>query len=59
MAASLSSTTPAGGASSLSSPPVRIEGYRLSKTLGIGSFGKVKLAIHEKTGYKVRARGGG
>lgn len=31
----------------------RIGQYRLSKTLGIGSFGKVKLATHERTGYKV------
>lgn len=27
--------------------------YRIVKTLGEGSFGKVKLAIHEVTGEKV------
>eukprot|EP00294_Goniomonas_avonlea_P000104 CAMPEP_0114556064 /NCGR_PEP_ID=MMETSP0114-20121206/9094_1 /TAXON_ID=31324 /ORGANISM="Goniomonas sp, Strain m" /LENGTH=517 /DNA_ID=CAMNT_0001741253 /DNA_START=16 /DNA_END=1569 /DNA_ORIENTATION=- len=31
----------------------RINQYRLGKTLGIGSFGKVKLAEHEQTGIKV------
>ncbi len=31
-------------------PPVRIGQYRLSKTLGIGSFGKVKRAYHVR-GY--------
>ncbi|EGC29439.1 hypothetical protein DICPUDRAFT_58802 [Dictyostelium purpureum] len=30
-----------------------IGNYRLDKTLGIGSFGKVKLAEHVKTGVKV------
>ncbi|KAI5064254.1 hypothetical protein GOP47_0020924 [Adiantum capillus-veneris] len=28
-------------------------GYKVGKTLGFGSFGKVKLAEHELTGYKV------
>jgi serine/threonine protein kinase len=32
---------------------VRIGYYRLDKTLGIGAFAKVKLAIHEPTGMKV------
>lgn len=27
--------------------------YKLGKTLGIGAFGKVKLAIHTFTGIKV------
>ena len=40
-------------ASAAAQPLVRIGQYRLSKTLGIGSFGKVKLATHERTGYKV------
>lgn len=30
--------------------------YRLARTLGIGSFGKVKVAEHIITGQKVRAR---
>ena len=33
--------------------PIHIGHYRLGKTLGIGSFGKVKLAYHEITGHKV------
>lgn len=35
---------------------VRIGNYRLSKTLGVGSFGKVKLAEHEPTGKKVAVK---
>jgi len=30
--------------------------YRLAKTIGQGSMGKVKIAIHQKTGEKVRIR---
>eukprot|EP01132_Coremiostelium_polycephalum_P005957 gene5957-7420_t len=30
-----------------------IGSYRLDKTVGIGSFGKVKLAVHQKTGTQV------
>ncbi|OEL27113.1 SNF1-related protein kinase catalytic subunit alpha KIN10 [Dichanthelium oligosanthes] len=30
-----------------------LSGYRIGKTLGIGSFGKVKIAEHILTGYKV------
>jgi len=36
--------------------PVVIGTYRLSKTLGIGAFGKVKLAEHVTTGYKVAVK---
>ncbi|GAB9468808.1 hypothetical protein Gpo141_00006115 [Globisporangium polare] len=37
----------------MSDVPTQIGHYRLGKTLGIGSFGKVKLAEHEITGHKV------
>jgi 5'-AMP-activated protein kinase catalytic alpha subunit len=30
-----------------------LAGYRIGKTLGIGSFGKVKIAEHIITGHKV------
>ena len=52
----MSGTGPAGAPASALRPEatsVRVGHYRLSKTLGIGSFGKVKLAVHERTGYKV------
>lgn len=35
---------------------VRIGNYRLGRTLGVGSFGKVKLAEHEPTGKKVAVK---
>lgn len=35
---------------------IRIGNYRLGKTLGEGSFGKVKLAEHEATGHKVAVK---
>jgi carbon catabolite-derepressing protein kinase len=31
----------------------RLGQYRIIKTVGEGSFGKVKLAVHEGTGQKV------
>ncbi|CCI47099.1 unnamed protein product [Albugo candida] len=37
----------------MSNVPIQLGHYRLGKTLGIGSFGKVKLAEHEITGHKV------
>ena len=36
--------------------PVRIGPYKLGRTLGIGSFGKVKHAIHEITGIEVAVK---
>ena len=30
-----------------------LSGYRIGKTLGIGSFGKVKIAEHILTGHEV------
>eukprot|EP00761_Pharyngomonas_kirbyi_P014166 gb/GECH01014196.1/.p1 GENE.gb/GECH01014196.1/~~gb/GECH01014196.1/.p1 ORF type:complete len:488 (+),score=126.34 gb/GECH01014196.1/:1-1464(+) len=35
---------------------IRIGNYRLMKTLGKGSFGKVKLAEHVQTGHKVAVK---
>eukprot|EP00871_Galdieria_phlegrea_P005700 jgi/Galph1/617/GphlegSOOS_G5402.1 len=37
-------------------PAVKIGSYVLGKTLGVGSFGKVKLAEHEQTGKKVAVK---
>ncbi|KAK0522852.1 Protein kinase [Tilletia horrida] len=34
-------------------PPIRVGQYTLQKTLGAGSFGKVKLATHSITGHRV------
>ncbi|KAL1839338.1 hypothetical protein VTJ49DRAFT_1634 [Mycothermus thermophilus] len=37
----------------LSRPEQRIGAYKIVRTLGEGSFGKVKLAVHRSTGQKV------
>lgn len=37
-------------------PPVQIGQYILGKNLGIGAFGKVKLATHAITGHKVAVK---
>jgi len=44
-----------GAAAAVAQQPkvARVGNYRLGKTLGIGSFCKVKLAVHEPTGQKV------
>ncbi|KAL9240655.1 hypothetical protein vseg_014848 [Gypsophila vaccaria] len=34
-------------------PDVYLPNYNMGKTLGIGSFGKVKIAEHKRTGHKV------
>jgi len=39
-----------------SSPPVKIGSYVLGKTLGVGSFGKVKEGYHELCGQKVAVK---
>eukprot|EP01046_Picozoa_sp_COSAG06_P077563 COSAG06_NODE_25315_length_640_cov_0.654344_1_plen_58_part_10 len=48
----------AGGG--LANPPtrggVKIGPYALAKTLGVGSFGKVKLGQHDLTGHKVAVK---
>lgn len=36
--------------------PIVLGPYRLGKTLGIGAFGKVKLATHLVTGQKVAVK---
>ncbi|XP_057486783.1 SNF1-related protein kinase catalytic subunit alpha KIN10-like [Actinidia eriantha] len=42
-----------GSARASSSPSSSLSNYRVGKTLGIGAFGKVKLALHILTGIKV------
>ncbi|KYQ93026.1 putative protein serine/threonine kinase [Tieghemostelium lacteum] len=42
-----------GGSIGMEKSSLLIGNYRLDKTVGIGSFGKVKLAEHIKTGTKV------
>ena len=37
-------------------PLMQIGNYRLGNTLGVGSFGKVKLAVHVPTGKKVAVK---
>uniref|UniRef100_A0A1I8IC26 non-specific serine/threonine protein kinase n=1 Tax=Macrostomum lignano TaxID=282301 RepID=A0A1I8IC26_9PLAT len=37
-------------------PGVMLGHYELGATLGIGTFGKVKLAVHELTGHKVAVK---
>ncbi|VDK51660.1 unnamed protein product [Gongylonema pulchrum] len=37
-------------------PQVKIGHYVLNQTLGVGTFGKVKVGIHEGTGYKVAVK---
>ncbi|EGG21468.1 putative protein serine/threonine kinase [Cavenderia fasciculata] len=49
----MSSYNTLGMSGGIEKSPLLIGNYRLDKTLGIGSFGKVKLAEHIKTGAKV------
>lgn len=37
-------------------PPIRIGMYLLGETLGVGSFGKVKTAVHQLTNHKVAVK---
>ncbi|KAJ3043455.1 Protein kinase [Rhizophlyctis rosea] len=37
----------------MASTQIKIGNYTLLETLGVGSFGKVKLAVHSHTGHKV------
>ncbi|KAK9829879.1 hypothetical protein WJX72_008401 [[Myrmecia] bisecta] len=41
---------------SYQTPEWFLQNYRLGKTLGIGSFGKVKIAEHVQTGHKVAVK---
>ena len=44
-------------AGSVSSPPqLKISHYILGETLGIGTFGKVKVGFHQLTGHKVAVK---
>jgi serine/threonine protein kinase len=47
---------PAGSGASTAVKVSKIGPYKLGKTLGIGSFCKVKLATHEPTGQKVAVK---
>ena len=42
-----------GASSSANLGPKNVGHYVLSKTIGKGTFGKVKLGVHELTGEKV------
>lgn len=44
------------GEKGTSDTDVYLPSYRLGKTLGVGSFGKVKVAVHIPTGYKVAVK---
>uniref|UniRef100_A0AC34RP60 Protein kinase domain-containing protein n=1 Tax=Panagrolaimus sp. JU765 TaxID=591449 RepID=A0AC34RP60_9BILA len=37
-------------------PQIKIAHYILKETLGVGTFGKVKVGLHEMTGYKVAVK---
>ncbi|KND01365.1 CAMK/CAMKL/AMPK protein kinase [Spizellomyces punctatus DAOM BR117] len=37
----------------MASTQIKVGNYTLLETLGVGSFGKVKLAVHAQTGHKV------
>lgn len=41
------------GATAVANAEFHLPSYRIGKTLGIGSFGKVKVAEHVLTGHKV------
>ena len=45
-----------GAANMTDNVPIILGPYRLGKTLGIGAFGKVKLATHLMTGQKVAVK---
>jgi len=44
------------GSMSSSTPQVKIGHYILGETLGIGTFGKVKVGFHQLTGHKVAVK---
>jgi len=44
------------GSSSGNAPQVKIGHYILGETLGIGTFGKVKVGFHQLTGTKLQSK---
>ncbi|CAG7815755.1 unnamed protein product [Allacma fusca] len=55
-AVSLNPLTPSGSATSIVHPMVKIGHYVLGETLGLGTFGKVKIGEHQLTGHKVAVK---
>ena len=51
-----SGTRERSGSMSASAPQVKIGHYILGETLGIGTFGKVKVGFHQLTGHKVAVK---
>ncbi|KAF6003191.1 serine threonine-protein kinase [Cyanidiococcus yangmingshanensis] len=55
-ASRLRDSVPSGSVPPGASPPVKIGPYILGRTLGVGSFGKVKEGYHELCGQKVAVK---
>ncbi|CAJ0565972.1 unnamed protein product, partial [Mesorhabditis spiculigera] len=52
----MSSSAVPEGREKAEKPQIKIGHYVLKDTLGVGTFGKVKVGIHEVTGYKVAVK---